>query len=117
MNAKKEPPCAAVGPVPLDGVPPEDAGVETEAAWKPPDAPGRDGLECWWTANADKRPELTDTQLKALKTPLTTEQRESLVPEGDMDLMVADAFKFLRCYGGMSPEPFCVPSRENFKKV
>ena len=106
----------------LDGMPPEDVGVEPEAAWKPPDAPGRDGLACWWTATeknpaGKQRPELTDAQLKALKTPLTTEQRESIVPEDNVNLMVEDALKFLQCYGGMSPQKFCVPSRENFKKV
>ena len=103
----------------LDGMPPEDVGVEPEAAWKPPDAPGRDELACWWEDDParKKRPELTDAQFKALETPLTTEQRESIVPEGNVDLMVEDALRFLRCYGGKHPQPYCVPSRENFKKV
>ena len=106
----------------LDGMPPEDVGVEPEAAWKPTDKPDRDELACWWTATeenpaGEKRPPLTDAQFKALETPLTTEQRESIVPEANVDLMVGDALRFLRCYGGKQPQPYCVPSRDNFKKV
>ena len=116
----------------LDGMPPEDVGVEPEAAWKPTDKPDRDELACWWTATeenpaGEKRPPLTDAQFKALETPLTTEQRESIVPEDKVgesivpedkvQLMVEDALKFLRCYGGKQPQPYCVPSRDNFKKV
>ena len=62
-------------------------------------------------------PPLTDAQFKALETPLTTEQRESIVPEDNVNLMVEDALRFLRCYGGQLPQPYCVPSRPNFKKV
>jgi len=106
----------------LDGMPPEDVGVEPEAAQKPPDKADRDELACWWTATeenpaGEKRPPLTDAQFKALETPLTTEQRESIVPEDNVNLMVEDALRFLRCYGGQLPQPYCVPSRPNFKKV
>ena len=87
----------------LDGLPPEDADVEPEDTWKPPDKPGRDPLGCWWTVReenpeGDKRPPLTEAQLAALSSPLTAEQRESLVVEADVDAMVRDALTFLRCY-------------------
>lgn len=57
--APKPKPAAPSGPARrssrLDGLPPEeDAGVELDdSAWKPPDAPGRDPLGCWWTISED----------------------------------------------------------------
>ena len=64
-----------------------------------------------------QRPPLTDLQLKALMTPLATEDRESLALDVDGEEWVTEMLCFARAYGGQIPFPFCVPSKENFKKI
>ena len=107
----------------LDGQPAEEVFEldEAEDTDTPPKAP-HDPFHCWWTVSKEnpegtaRRPRLTSLQLKALQTPLRAADRESLNIDGD-DEWVTDLLKFARAYGGQRPEPFCVPSRENFGKV
>ena len=95
---------------------------EASERWQAPAAVERDGRACWWLPPTEEQPEavrrpaLTTAQLFALQEPLSREERESLVLEGDGDAWVTDMLTFSRAYGGQQPEPFCVPSRANFKK-
>ena len=109
----------------LSGGPAEDIalldGSEAQVGWQAPERPERDPYCCWWTVSEEKpwgvqRPPLTDEQHRALTTHLSAEQRESLSIDG-ADEWVTDMLKLSRAYGGKSPEAFCVPSRDNFKKV
>ena len=36
--------------------------------------------------------------------------------DGDQHAWVTDFLQFIRAYGGQRPEPYCVPSVENFRK-
>jgi len=108
----------------LDGIPVEELEV-VETKWEADEkAPkrGEAGLNCWWLHDDDDplgplRPPLSRCQEYALLTPLTAEQRDSLVLEGHADEWITDMLRFLRAYGAQRPEPFCVPSHANFKKV
>lgn len=100
------------------------AGADLFQASQQP-SKARDALACWWTATEEQpegqqRPALTKQQQRALETELTAEQRATLVlpvgDDGDQHAWVTDFLQFIRAYGGKSPEPFCVPSFENFKK-
>jgi len=110
----------------LDGVPAEEEDLPlgdggAEEHWSPPTRAERDPYLCWWTVEKDKpgvqRPPLTATQRRALETPLTQQERESLTLAGGEDDWVTDLLQFARAYGGKHPDAFCVPSRENFRKV
>jgi len=102
--------------------------LEPEPAWEPDEKKpkrGEAGLSCWWLPATEcdplgpPRPPLTECQELALLTPLTSEQRESLVLEGGEEEgdWVTEMLRFLRAYGAQRPEAFCVPSVANFKKV
>ena len=101
----------------LSGVPIEESSsVDAGDIWMPDPLEERHPLCCWWTPEGIIRPPLTPEQKCALSTALSDEERETLVVD-DGDEWVNDALCFLRAYGGKMPEPFCVPSRDNFKKV
>eukprot|EP00900_Chrysochromulina_parva_P024011 jgi/Chrpa1/6243/Chrysochromulina_OHIO_Genome00015149-RA len=101
----------------LSGVPIEESSsVDAGTIWMPDPPEERHPLCCWWTPEGIIRPPLTPEQKRALSTALSDEERETLVVD-DGDEWVNDALCFLRAYGGKMPEPFCVPSRDNFKKV
>jgi len=104
------------------GVAVETIEIE-KTAWSAPQTPERDPFRCWWTCTSENpegivRPPLTELQLCALTTSLSETDRASLdLGDGEEGAWVGDMLKFARAYGGKQPEPYCVPSRENFKKV
>jgi hypothetical protein len=89
----------------LDGQPAEDAGLDDDdgqptESWSAPKKEERDPFRCWWTATkenpqGDVRPHLTESQWRALTTPLTPEERKSLQLDDD-DEWVTDMLKFSR---------------------
>eukprot|EP00966_Prymnesium_polylepis_P054014 1248519-Prymnesium_polylepis.1 len=123
----------------VEGEAPEEpvGDDEVEQGWTAPVKAERDPFCSWvsagtplawrphpcdrWTVAEDnpegtRRPPLTDAQLRALEEPLSAAERDALVVDGEGDEWVTDFLHYARAYGGKSPEPYCVPSRENFRK-
>ena len=85
----------------LDGMPAEETELEEdeEPNNDAPQKVARDHFRCWWTSTEENRegvmrPRLTSLQLRALETPLSAEDRESLEIDGDK--WVTDMLQFSR---------------------